>query len=165
MPFPSILHLPRSGRFTATTRARQRQSRWCLWASRFWQNTTQPFTTFDIPIYEEFFRTVRAVTQSLPHEHQIRVLLGDPPIDWDARTSRAPLIQLAVACCHGESGRGMCAATQEYNRLFLFAVHCSLYVWLIPRGWSRETAIGLTIDRRGQLRSQAFGTNSAPGLC
>src|SRR5947199_1473802 len=33
---------------------------------RIWQNTTQPFTTFDTPIYEEFFRTVRVVNMSLP---------------------------------------------------------------------------------------------------
>jgi hypothetical protein len=55
---------------------------------RIWQNTTQPFTTFDIPIYEEFFRAVREVNRSQPRERHIRVLLGDPPIDWDAVHSR-----------------------------------------------------------------------------
>jgi len=48
---------------------------------RIWQNTTQPFTTFDTPIYEEFFRTVRAVNMSLPRARRLRVLLGDPPVD------------------------------------------------------------------------------------
>ena len=48
---------------------------------RVWQNTTQPFLTFDISIYEEFFRAVRDVNKSLPRDRQIRVLLGDPPID------------------------------------------------------------------------------------
>jgi hypothetical protein len=57
---------------------------------RIWQNTTQPSTTFDIPIYEEFFRTVRAVNMSLPRARQLRVLLGDPPVDWD-RVSRQDL--------------------------------------------------------------------------
>ena len=49
-----------------------------------WQNTTQPTSVWDAPIYEEFFRAVRTVNLSLPPEHQLRVLLGDPPIDWDS---------------------------------------------------------------------------------
>ncbi len=57
---------------------------------RIWQNTTQPFTTFDIPIYEELFRAVRAVNMSLPPARQLRVLLGDPPVDWD-RVSKQDL--------------------------------------------------------------------------
>jgi hypothetical protein len=48
-----------------------------------WQNTTQPHTLWDVPIYEEFFRAVREVNARLPRERQLRVLLGDPPIDWD----------------------------------------------------------------------------------
>jgi hypothetical protein len=50
---------------------------------RVWQNTTQPFTTFDGPASEEFFRAVRAVNLALPRDRQLRVLLGDPPVDWD----------------------------------------------------------------------------------
>jgi hypothetical protein len=55
---------------------------------RVWQNTTQPFMTFDIPIYEQFFRAVRDVNKSLPRDGQIRVLLGDPPIDWSQVRTR-----------------------------------------------------------------------------
>jgi hypothetical protein len=47
-----------------------------------WQNTTMPHTVWDRPIYEEFFRAVRQVNESLPTGKQLRVLLGDPPIDW-----------------------------------------------------------------------------------
>jgi hypothetical protein len=47
-----------------------------------WQNTTVANFVWDRPIYEEFFRTVRAVNASRPKTSQIRVLLGDPPIDW-----------------------------------------------------------------------------------
>src|SRR5205823_2314544 len=50
---------------------------------RVWQNTTQPDTIWDVPIYEEFFRAVRSINASLPKERRLRVLLGDPPIDWD----------------------------------------------------------------------------------
>jgi len=49
---------------------------------RIWQDTTQPFTTWDSPIYEEFFQTVRTLNSSRARDRQLRVLLGDPPIDW-----------------------------------------------------------------------------------
>jgi hypothetical protein len=48
-----------------------------------WQDTAQPTTVWDAPIYEEFFAAVRAVNASLPALRKLRVLLGDPPIDWD----------------------------------------------------------------------------------
>lgn len=51
---------------------------------RAWQNTTQVEWEWDLPIYEDFFRTVRAVNDSLPRARQLRVLLADPPIDWDS---------------------------------------------------------------------------------
>jgi hypothetical protein len=53
-----------------------------------WQNTTVATALWDTPIYEEFFWTVREMNQSLPKVRQLRVLLGDPPIDWE--TIRAP---------------------------------------------------------------------------
>jgi len=56
-----------------------------------WRNTTQAHAIWDVPIYEEFFRSVRAVNASLPRERQLRVLLGDPPIDWDTIHSREDL--------------------------------------------------------------------------
>src|SRR5215211_7768556 len=45
-----------------------------------WQDTTQG-PLWDVPIYEEFFRAVREVNGSLAPERQLRVLLGDPPLD------------------------------------------------------------------------------------
>jgi hypothetical protein len=53
-----------------------------------WQDTTNPTPIWDTPIYEEFFRAVRDVNASLPGDRQLRVLLGDPPIDWN--TVRTP---------------------------------------------------------------------------
>jgi hypothetical protein len=50
---------------------------------RLWQDTTQVEYEWDLPIYEDFFRAVRAVNASLPRTRQLRVLLGDPPIDWE----------------------------------------------------------------------------------
>jgi hypothetical protein len=60
---------------------------------QIWQNTTQPNTVWERPIYEEFFRTVRAVNAALPRERQLRVLLGDPPIDWDAIRTTQDLVK------------------------------------------------------------------------
>ena len=48
-----------------------------------WQDTTQG-PLWDAPIYEEFFRAVREINATLSSDRQLRVLLGDPPIDWDA---------------------------------------------------------------------------------
>ncbi len=50
--------------------------------SHVWQDTTQIEEAWDLPIYEEFFRAVRAVNASRPASQRTRVLLGDPPIDW-----------------------------------------------------------------------------------
>lgn len=54
-----------------------------------WQNTTQPGLGNDRPITEAFFRAVRKVNASLAPERRLHVLLGDPPIDWDAVQTRA----------------------------------------------------------------------------
>ena len=54
-----------------------------------WRNTTQPGQGNDRPITEAFFRAVREVNAALPPEGRLRVLLGDPPIDWDAVETRA----------------------------------------------------------------------------
>src|SRR3954468_21413968 len=47
-----------------------------------WEDTTMPNTVFDMPVYEELFRTVREVNRSLPAGKRLRILLGDPPIHW-----------------------------------------------------------------------------------
>jgi hypothetical protein len=59
---------------------------------RVWRDTTAITGVWDRPIYEEFYRAVRAVNTSLPRDRQIRVVLGDLPLDWDTaqRTPRTP---------------------------------------------------------------------------
>lgn len=47
-----------------------------------WRNTTMPHGAADLAMYEEVFRTVREVNSALPPARRLRVLLGDPPIDW-----------------------------------------------------------------------------------
>jgi hypothetical protein len=52
-----------------------------------WRNTTQ-LLVWNSPIYEKFFANVRALNQTLPASRRLRVLLGDPPIDWNKVQTR-----------------------------------------------------------------------------
>ena len=54
-----------------------------------WENTTQISGVWSSPIYESFFADVRSFNSASPTRKRIRVLLGDPPIDWKAVTSPA----------------------------------------------------------------------------
>lgn len=47
-----------------------------------WRNTTQ-LLVWDSPVYERFFATIRAANLTRPPGRRLRVLLADPPIDWD----------------------------------------------------------------------------------
>jgi hypothetical protein len=51
-----------------------------------WQNTT---IANEIPVDAGFFEAVRAVNASRPSARRLRVLLGDPPIDWTTVRTRA----------------------------------------------------------------------------
>jgi uncharacterized iron-regulated protein len=48
-----------------------------------WQNTTVANFLWERPIYEQFVRAVREVNFPLATQRRLRVLLGDPPIDWN----------------------------------------------------------------------------------
>ena len=59
-----------------------------------WQDTTNPGPVWDTPIYEEFYRAVRDVNASLPDERKLRVLLGEPAVDWTATTTHRAVVDL-----------------------------------------------------------------------
>ena len=46
-----------------------------------WRNTTQPFCGVNT-FYEELFPLVRRINRGLPPGRRLRVLAGDPPVDW-----------------------------------------------------------------------------------
>ncbi|ULQ55200.1 hypothetical protein KJS94_11160 [Flavihumibacter rivuli] len=46
-----------------------------------WRETTQVLV-WDNPVYAGFFKSIRDLNKGLPANRRIRVLLGDPPIDW-----------------------------------------------------------------------------------
>ncbi|MBZ5523991.1 MAG: hypothetical protein LAP21_17275 [Acidobacteriia bacterium] len=49
---------------------------------KVWRNTTQQMCARS-GFFEQFFPLVRAINQKLPPAKRLRVLAGDPPIDWD----------------------------------------------------------------------------------
>jgi outer membrane protein OmpA-like peptidoglycan-associated protein len=49
-----------------------------------WEDTTQISGVWSLPMYEQMFGEVRSVNVGLPPALRIRVLLGDPPIDWSS---------------------------------------------------------------------------------
>lgn len=49
---------------------------------KVWRNTTQPMCGTS-GFFEQFFPLVRAINQKLPSGKRLRVLAGDPPIDWE----------------------------------------------------------------------------------
>ena len=50
---------------------------------QIWENTTQISGIWRLPMYEEILADIRAVNATLPPDRRYRVLLGDPPIDWN----------------------------------------------------------------------------------
>lgn len=51
-------------------------------ARKVWRDTTQPTCGYS-GFYEQLFPLVRAINQKLSTTKRLRVLAGDPPIDWD----------------------------------------------------------------------------------
>ena len=57
-----------------------------------WRNTiVSPNTVWDAPVYEQFFREVRRINESLDETAQYRVLLADSPVEWSVADSVADL--------------------------------------------------------------------------
>jgi hypothetical protein len=63
-------------RFTAGADVPHRELR------QVWENTTIPGPIWDSPIYYEFFEAIRNVNRATGS--RIRVVLGDPPVDWSS---------------------------------------------------------------------------------
>ena len=54
---------------------------------QLWRNTTQPMCGTS-GFYEELFPLVRRINQKVPPEKKLRMLAGDPPIDWSKVTGQ-----------------------------------------------------------------------------
>jgi hypothetical protein len=49
-----------------------------------WRETTSPGQLGELPVYLQLLQKIRDVNKSLPQDRKIRVLAGDPPINWKA---------------------------------------------------------------------------------
>jgi hypothetical protein len=80
--FGNALHQPLVDRFVAGEPVAAAELR------PVWRDVVgAPHGLLDAPVYEQFLRTVRAVNRRQPAGRRLRVLLGDPPVDW-ARAQR-----------------------------------------------------------------------------
>lgn len=59
--------------------------------AKVWQDTGVTHGVWDVPIYEEIYGAVRSINQKLPVHRRLRVLLGDPPLDWATVCSKEDL--------------------------------------------------------------------------
>ena len=55
---------------------------------RVWRDTVGGTLAFDSPVYDRFFAAVRELNLRRPRQKRIRILLGDPPIDWSKTTTK-----------------------------------------------------------------------------
>jgi hypothetical protein len=66
--------------------------------SHVWRDTGQsPMGPWDSPLYQELLEVIRDANRDLPPDKKVRVVAGDPPIDWeqiqtveDFRSARLP---------------------------------------------------------------------------
>lgn len=58
---------------------------------RVWEDSVPADTVPDSPVYERVYRAVREINSALPPSRRLRILLGDPPIDWDHVQSASEL--------------------------------------------------------------------------
>jgi uncharacterized iron-regulated protein len=117
---------------------------------RVWQDTTQ-VGSWDAPMYAAFFATVRKTNAKLAPSRRLRVLLGDPPIDWArvhtksqwqalarkreiffanviehevlAKGKRALVIAGLAHVTHGGGGVSDLVEARHPNTMFVAAVH------------------------------------------
>lgn len=61
---------------------------------KVWRNTTQPMCGLS-GFVEQFYPLVRAINQKLPTTKRLRVLAGDPPIDWDKIKTSEEAVDIA----------------------------------------------------------------------
>jgi hypothetical protein len=120
--------------------------------SRIWRRTTQVSGVWNHPAYEAFFRAVRRANVGKPPAERIRILLGDPPIDWRRiRTTMCPRRPRPTCLEYWIGRRGEHYANVALNkvlargrRAFLIAGAFHLVRPPADRPWN-ETAI---IERR-----------------
>jgi len=108
-----------------------------------WQNTTVANFLWERPIYEQFIRAVREVNLSAAKQRRLRVLLGDPPIDWNAVRTADDLVQWLLQ-------RDASAANIVRDQV-LAKRHCALIIYGEGHFWRRQAGDNLVtrLERGG----------------
>ena len=123
---------------------------------QIWENTTVATGVWTAPMYEGMLSEVRSLNGTLPLNKRIRVLLGDPPIDWSVVRGPADEDMNDWRDAHfawvvGEQvmKRGRRAL------LWIGGAHLSRQVFfpnslihLLDRRFPGQTLVALAIDRR-----------------
>ncbi len=55
---------------------------------RIWRDTAGGTLAFDSPVYDRFFAAVHELNLHRPRQKRLRIVLGDPPIDWNKTTTK-----------------------------------------------------------------------------
>lgn len=92
------------------------------------------------PIYPEFFATVRGANAALPPDQRVRVLLGDPPVDWTAiRTPEdAKMIRAGRDEHFARVVEEQVLAQGKRSLLLTGLFHLTRVFPFEPPGWDRE---------------------------
>ncbi len=137
-----------------------------------WRNTiVSPNTVWDAPVYERFFREVRAINADLATERRYRVILADSPVDWSTVDS-APQLRP-----HFDRSLAMAESVRRESllrgRRVLF-VAGGLHVSRRPRAQKSRTGVPtgeitpvawLELHHPGATYViQSFGRATAPGI-
>jgi outer membrane protein OmpA-like peptidoglycan-associated protein len=123
---------------------------------QIWENTTVVTGVWTAPMYEGFLRDIRDVNATLPAGKQIRVLLGDPPIDWtvvrgpadeDMNDWRDAHFAWAIEEHVMKRGRRalLWIGGAHLSRRVMFP---DSLIHLLDRRFPGKTLVGLSIDRQ-----------------
>ena len=70
--------------------------------AKAWQDTTGLFV-WDSPVYAQFFAAARDASLKLPRERRFRIVLGDPPVEWEKIRTREDLGPTSLIAWFGGS--------------------------------------------------------------
>lgn len=124
--------------------------------TQIWENTTVVTGVWTAPMYEGFLNEIRALNATRPPNRHVRVLLGDPPIDW--RAVRGPADEDMNDWRDAHFAWVVDEQVMKKGRralLWIGGAHVSRHVLfpeslihLLDRRFPGNTLVALSIDRR-----------------
>jgi outer membrane protein OmpA-like peptidoglycan-associated protein len=139
---------------------------------QIWENTTVVTGVWTAPVYEGFLAEVRALNATLPRTRHVRVVLGDPPIDWsvvrgpadeDMNDWRDAHFAWAIEQHVMKKGRRalIWIGGAHISRRVLFP---DSLIHLLDRRFPDQTLVALSIDREDVERQVLERLGSWPSL-